>query len=623
MGEPSPPPKRRPLRWLVRLAALLILLVGLLVAFVPTILSTDGFRNTLVDRANGSLAGTVEIDTLRFSWTEGQRIQGLSVWPGRAGEGQPLLRLPQAEFAMSFAPLLSGNLDVQAAVEGFAAQLVLHADGRTSLDDLLGTSPEDPAADESDDEHSDSERTDGPATIAPLPLRADIALRGGSALVVDEKLGITTGVEGLAVDVTSADYDDPVELLVTGDTVLADERFPFELRASGLGADEPGWSFSFRADGLSPGSATQPLLAAVFPLLAGADEDEPVRIDAPLDIDIELNGSSLQELAAGALSGVSGRVSITLGDGRVQGGLLGSIQSALTSLTQGGAGLADTGLGPLDLGALGDLSAALEERDLELDFHGLVGALSIGGGRIEIDQLALTGSDGENRPLPIEGHVQLAGTLTDSTLHYRIPWAGLLRSERVSEYFGDAALAIEGPLGAPRFDLGLDLRGAAEDAVQRRLDGELDKLQDKLGEKLGQDIDLRGITDPGKAGETLGEILEQQAAAELGGELDLSQPDKAAQSLFDGLLKKAAEKEEQEAAEKAAKAAKKAAKKAAAESTENTPAAAAEADGDDDGKQGDKKKGKQGGKKKKGKQDADDGAGDAGDSPDTPSGGHA
>ena len=95
-GKSAQPKSRGPLGKLLLLAIVLLVLLVAFVALLPTILSTDGFRNTLVDGANESLGGAIEIDGLHFSWGGEQRIEGLRLWPEAVGRGEPLLSLPSA-----------------------------------------------------------------------------------------------------------------------------------------------------------------------------------------------------------------------------------------------------------------------------------------------------------------------------------------------------------------------------------------------------------------------------------------------------------------------------------------------------------------------------------------------
>ena len=483
-GKSAQPKSRGPLGKLLLLAIVLLVLLVAFVALLPTILSTDGFRNTLVDGANESLGGAIEIDGLHFSWGGEQRIEGLRLWPEAVGRGEPLLSLPSAGFEMDIMALITSGPDVRAAIEGFDARLVVHADGTTSLEDFLGVAmgSAEPEAPGEPAPRGEPLEIDAPA------VKADIALRGGRALLVDEASGLTTGVENLAITLTSESFDAPLVLHVTADLRVGENRSPFELTARGLGRDDDGWSVSFATSGLQPGALTTPLVAAAFPLLSAGGGDEPFSIAAPLDLSGDIGGASLEAALNGDLSALTGSLGLTLGDGQITGGVLGNLQSSLSGLGGGGGGILDA-LGKAagdKAGGLGALSG------LDLSFHGFSGTLELADGKASIADALWTGADGQARPLPIEGHMQLGTGLDDSTLHYRIPWAALVPSKSAADLLKGQYLTLSGPLGAPTFDLGLD--DVVQDAAQSKLD---QALEEKLGGNPLKDgkLDVGGLLD--------------------------------------------------------------------------------------------------------------------------------
>ncbi len=487
----------------------LVILAVVLVALLPTILSTDNFRNRLVSDANERVGGTVELADLALSWSGEQSLAGLALWPGVAGAGDPLLALPEARFGLAILPLVSGNLDVTADLTGFESHVVLHRDGTTSVEDFLGVAfGGKSGGGERGGEGGGGGGTGGPE-LKPLPLKADIHLRDGTALLHDETRGLTTGVEAVGVAVTSARYADPVEIHVTARVRVGSATAPFELRASGLGADDPRWSVALSTDGLEPGAVTGPMLAAVFPLLAAAG-DEPVRISSPLSLDLDLSGPSLSEALAGRLAGVSGGLGVELGEGSITGTWLDGLASSLSG--SGGSGLG--GLG--NLGGFGELGGALGQLEGQglgdvlgslgsqlgggnlLEFHGFSGRLVLDGALARIEGASLADGRGGGRPLPIEGALDLEAM----TLDYRIDWTSLIPSGKAKQLLGGRAMTIRGPVGAPVIDLGLDeLLGGA---IQAELDGRVSEAKDKLSSKLDEALDEKL---GGKAGEKLDELL--------------------------------------------------------------------------------------------------------------------
>jgi hypothetical protein len=421
----------------------------------------------MVSEANRNLGGTVEIDDIALGWTGEQGITGLRLWPSEPGATEALFELPSASFEMKILPLLSGNIAIESQVTGFKARLVVHADGSTSLEDFIGRplrhgSPEEVAGKV---EEKVGQKLPRRVKLDLPGLAADVRLTDGSALLVDESLGVTTGVENLQITATSKRYDDPIVIDITADVRVGDTRGPFEARISALGDDEA-WSLSMKTENLQPGSLTTPLLAAAFPLLAG-ESGSPVSIAAPMDLELSLGGGSLEDLLAGALDSLTGTAKINLHDGNLSGGLFGKIQDAL-----GMAGA--TGL---------DLPSGLSGMDgLSLDFHGFAGTLAIGDGKVHVQDASLLDGKGGSRPLPIEGYASL-----DGTLHYKIPWTALVDSGSANKYLDGRYLSIEGPWGAPEYDMGLS--DMVEGAIQNELDEKLGEAQKELEEKLGEKLD--------------------------------------------------------------------------------------------------------------------------------------
>jgi len=474
MTEPSDakePKKRRPLGRVLRMVIGLVLVAVVLVALVPTILSSDRVRNSMVSEANRNLGGTVEIDDLSLGWTGEQGITGLRLWPGDPGATEALFELPSASFDMKILPLLSGNVALASQVTGFKARLVVHEDGSTSLEDFLGRTLRHASPEEVAGKVGGKVGKKLPRRVElDLPgLVADVRLTDGSALLVDESIGVTTGVENLQITATSKRYADPLVIDISADLRVGDTLAPFALRATALG-DDQAWNLSLKTENLQPGSLTTPLLAAAFPLLAG-ESGSPVSIAAPLDLDITLGGDSLEDLLAGALDSLTGTAAIKLHDGGVSGGLFGKIQDALSMAGAGGMQL------PSGLSSLGD--------GLSLDFHGFEGTLSIADGRVQVQNASLRNADGELRPFPIEGYASL-----DGTLHYKIPWTALIDSGKAAKYLTGRYLSIEGPFAAPTYDMGLS--DLVEGAIQNELDDKLDEakqeLEQKLGDKLGDEL---------------------------------------------------------------------------------------------------------------------------------------
>ena len=94
-------------RRVLRLVLILGVLFVALIAALPAILSSDFIRERGLNGANEAVAGSIELDDLSLSWSEGQSLAGLRAWPNAVGEGKPLFALPAASFDMKYLPYFS------------------------------------------------------------------------------------------------------------------------------------------------------------------------------------------------------------------------------------------------------------------------------------------------------------------------------------------------------------------------------------------------------------------------------------------------------------------------------------------------------------------------------------
>ncbi|NBC10954.1 MAG: hypothetical protein GVY24_04360, partial [Planctomycetes bacterium] len=172
--QPTPPqatqnPKRRWLRrvWLAGITTLVVLV--LLLALLPTLLSTGPGKNLVLSVVNGSIDGKVEAESISLSWLGGQRAAGVSVTGARGTRvvqnlalDAPDLGLLSVVFGSRDLGTISGNAD--------AVQLAANEQGELDL----------PAA-----------RTD--AAAQPATNNAPNAGDGGRSGGVDTHIKLTVG----------------------------------------------------------------------------------------------------------------------------------------------------------------------------------------------------------------------------------------------------------------------------------------------------------------------------------------------------------------------------------------------------------------------------------------------
>ncbi|MGF1633612.1 MAG: hypothetical protein ACFCVE_07155 [Phycisphaerae bacterium] len=142
-GEPTvkepatkPPLKRRLGRWLAVIAVVLVLLLGLLLAFAPHIASTGPARGFVVGYLNDNLNGRIEIGTYDLSWADGITATDVRLYD-------------EADALVLHAPAFSTNLSLWSALTGGRLDLgdtraevnlgrfIVYEEGDTNLQRIL------------------------------------------------------------------------------------------------------------------------------------------------------------------------------------------------------------------------------------------------------------------------------------------------------------------------------------------------------------------------------------------------------------------------------------------------------------------------------------------------------
>ncbi|MED5329991.1 MAG: hypothetical protein VX916_01730 [Planctomycetota bacterium] len=448
--------KTRP-RWMRRFLILLLLLVVGGLAVVPTILSSDTFINGLLGQVNSQLSGTVEVKAFSTSWTGTTHVEGLTLWTGKSGEGTPLLTIPKSDFSFSLPGILAGRYDVDASIDGFAADIILHQDGSTNIEEFLGLPPL-------------KSKTHGPFKIPRIPIRVDIEMKNGQSVIHDKALGMDYGVEKLDMTAVSAAPNSLVEIDMSGELSMETSKAPFELHGKGLDPDDPTFEVHLTVDEFEPGPAIAPLLAVAFPLLANNSSGFLTQISAPVSWTLDIAGPDLDKVVAGKMDGLTGSIAVEIGAGDLSGGAWGAVQSVIGKP------------GP----ALGALSEIAQKTPL-LAFHGFRGRLELTGEKAIVTEATLLHDDSGSSTLSVLGSFDLASQQFD----YRIPWDSLLHHETAQKIVAGRTLSITGPLDTPRIDLDLDHlpKQILKVAVEEKIDKEVAKKKEALGAKADKAID--------------------------------------------------------------------------------------------------------------------------------------
>ena len=160
------PKRRRRLRRLVIVLVALVMVLAVLVALAPTILSTGWGKQRIVGLVNGRIPGTVQIESLDLNWFGGQAVDKFVLLDI---EGRSALSVDHLATEAGLWHLLWGGRDLgETQIDALDADIVFDEEYQTNLAQALGLS------DEPDEE---------PGT----PVRGAIVLAGGQVKVTMPK----------------------------------------------------------------------------------------------------------------------------------------------------------------------------------------------------------------------------------------------------------------------------------------------------------------------------------------------------------------------------------------------------------------------------------------------------
>ena len=136
----NPPAQPRRSRLLLKLSLGVLLVLVLLVAAAPTLLSSGPGRNLILGMANERVAGTVAIDDLSLRWFGPQRIAGLRL---ADPAGDPVVTVAEFKTGLSLFQALRGRLGLgETLIRGLRVELALDPSGQDNLEAAIGLAQE-------------------------------------------------------------------------------------------------------------------------------------------------------------------------------------------------------------------------------------------------------------------------------------------------------------------------------------------------------------------------------------------------------------------------------------------------------------------------------------------------
>ena len=171
MADPHRP-RRRWLRRVLIAVPVLLVLLGVLVAFAPIILSQGAARAIIADILDGEMNAAVSIDTATLSWDGPQTITGVSLL---ADDGESRI---DADIVIdgTLIDLLTGPSSVDALIEG-RVETMMRQDGSLALLDMLAGG---------DQTSGGGPGSSGGTTTPPTFPDMQIAFRNVELIVADE-----------------------------------------------------------------------------------------------------------------------------------------------------------------------------------------------------------------------------------------------------------------------------------------------------------------------------------------------------------------------------------------------------------------------------------------------------
>jgi hypothetical protein len=125
-----------PLR-LLYIMFILILLLGAILFFLPTLVSTEGFKQLLERRATLLLHRHVQLEKLDWTWSGGIELKGLKIDDDPDFSTRPIISVESLSLKTDLSQLLKTCLDFDLSIKGLNAELIRNPDGRTNLEALL------------------------------------------------------------------------------------------------------------------------------------------------------------------------------------------------------------------------------------------------------------------------------------------------------------------------------------------------------------------------------------------------------------------------------------------------------------------------------------------------------
>ncbi|MCA8944408.1 MAG: hypothetical protein KDB80_17730, partial [Planctomycetes bacterium] len=198
-GDPRPQtsatPGVRSGRKVWRILGLLAIGIAVLVAALPTIVSSTFLTSSVESNFRTAFGSDVKVERVWVGWFSGLEVAGLVVSnPSGFPQDEPALELGSLTGDISITSLLGGRLDVKGDVRGLKVHLIQHEDGTMNL---VPPSDETTPVDVSDSKTGghDSTRERGELDLGSM--RLALTVEDSEVRVTQEPIGTIEHVRGI------------------------------------------------------------------------------------------------------------------------------------------------------------------------------------------------------------------------------------------------------------------------------------------------------------------------------------------------------------------------------------------------------------------------------------------
>lgn len=377
--------KRSPLRWLLRLALILVVGVVLLAVVAPMIASSDWGRGKVASIANDSIAGSVNLGAMKLSWFGSQAITDFVLSDPAGGE---VVKFDSLTIDASLWALATGGRDLgEAKLTGLVVNVVADETGSSNLQRAIDTTRAGSSTSPTTDTGPGPGAGAGSGGGSALPVRVKFSAPQAKITVSQPGLEPVTALLNVAMETTG---DDSVKLAIDGTARQGELVGKVDVagQASGITQPKPTYAVAAVIQGL-PVAGLEPFAGNHGLLVAGLGQTLDLDITAKAD---ESTGGQLVTLKA-VSKRLNADATVTIADDRVNA--RGLVNATATPALVALLGKVDAALAGLTLA--GDVPVVVELESLAAPAAGFDPAATAVSANVTVGDGSITGNEAVGR----------------------------------------------------------------------------------------------------------------------------------------------------------------------------------------------------------------------------------